>query len=356
MARRRRQVAAESLPLQESPQAGLRLHSAGDRLAALLAQRERLLAEVRKRKAALQAAIEKAESAAQEMASRMAPMIEKFDAVREEIGALFQELLAPGRLAARTRSKVLRVFRSLVADGLILERNAAEDDAGEESFDDVDPLPDDFDFDPSEFSSRSDSEPRVAPAPQHGQTPGRESLRTLFRRLALALHPDRTQNEGDRQVRTEAMKEATRAYEDGDLARLLELEKAWQSGAVAPAGANDDGRRCEELERTIRELTRQSRELNRELRDVKQSVREDMLDVPPESVVAQAEDELKDLELIREFVKGYRDGKVTLAEFLQGPQLSQTPDELELENALADMLEAQMRPNRARPKRRRPRG
>ncbi len=352
MARRRRQVAAASLPFEASSQPGLRLHAAGDRLAALLAQRERLLAEVRKRKAALRAATEEAESAAREMVSQMAPMIAKFDAAREEIGTLFRELLAPGRLAARTRNKVLRVYRSLVAQGLIAERSVAEDDAGEEPFDDRDPSRDHFEFDPSEFS-RHESEPRVAPAPQHGQTPGRESLRTLFRRLALALHPDRTQNEGDRELRTEAMKEATRAYEDGDLARLLELEKAWQDGTVARGAVNDEGRRCEELERTIRELTRQSRELSRELRDVKRRALEDMLDVPPESVVAQAEDELKDLELIREFVKGYRDGKLTLAEFLRGPQVTRTPEELELEQLLGDMLQEQTRPSRSRPKRRR---
>ena len=105
MARRRRQVAAASLPFEASSQPGLRLHAAGDRLAALLAQRERLLAEVRKRKAALRAATEEAESAAREMVSQMAPMIAKFDAAREEIGTLFRELLAPGRLAARTRNK-----------------------------------------------------------------------------------------------------------------------------------------------------------------------------------------------------------------------------------------------------------
>ncbi|HET9934243.1 MAG TPA: J domain-containing protein [Polyangiaceae bacterium] len=346
---RRRQVPAGSLPHGEaSSSTGLRLHASGDRLSALLAERERLLVQVRKRRAALQAAAERAESAARDMTTHVAPLKAKFDRAREEIAALFDELLAPGRLAPRTRKKVLGLHRSLVAQGLLEPR---EDETNDDPSESQDPFGDYVEIGAPVYFDE-EPEVRVPPAAQHGQSAGRETLRALFRRLALALHPDRTQREDDRQRRTEAMKEATRAYEDGDLARLLELEKAWQHGSVAPASANDEGRRCEELERTIHELTLQSRELNRELRDLKRYMREELLDVSPQTVVALAKDELTELETIRDFVKAFRDGKITLSQFLEGPRPAGA-DMSPLEALVYDMVEEETRAGRPRSKSRR---
>jgi len=56
-------------------------------------------------------------------------------------------------------------------------------------------------------------------------------MRDLFRRLATAIHPDKAQDADSQEERTEAMKEVTRAYRDGDLASLIELEKVWLAGA-----------------------------------------------------------------------------------------------------------------------------
>ena len=49
------------------------------------------------------------------------------------------------------------------------------------------------------------------------------------------------------------MKEVTRAYEEGDLARLIEIESTWH-GQQAPTEAGDSEARCRELERINREL------------------------------------------------------------------------------------------------------
>lgn len=276
-----------------------------------------------------------------------APLMLKFDQMRAEVAALFEELLAPGRLAARTRKKVLQVRDSLIAQGLIPEGPLEAGDKGEGEDDDP-PFEDDFDFESPPFANDSGSEPRVAAAPQHGQAPGRDSLRTLFRRLVLALHPDRARHDLDRARRTEAMKEATRAYEDGDLARLLELEKSWEKGASVAGAADDTGQRCAELEQMIRELNRQSRELSRDLREVQQRASAEMLDVPPEQVVAMAENELNDLTAIRDFVKKFRDGRITLAEFMQGPELGdEDAVTIDLEALLEEMLQ-EAEPSRSR--------
>ena len=354
MARRRR-VESASLPLFESaPVRGLRLHAVGERLGALLKQRERLLAEVKRKQAQVEAVNAQAAAAAQQAAAQMAPIISRFEGLRAELAAVFDELLAPGRLAARARRKVAEVLRSLIAQGLVSPRAADAADtqgAAGNGFDDGEVF-EAGDFDAPPFSEDRRHEARVASAPQHGQTPGRDSLRALFKRLALAVHPDRAQHESDRERRTEAMKEATRAYQDGDLARLVELEKAWQSGAQAPGSADNDARRCAELEQTLSELNQQSRALTAELRDLRRQLREDMLDEPVEHVIAGAEGELKGLERIRDFARAFRDGKITLAQFLQGPEPEHDPL-LELEEILGDMLREHTAPSRGRSKSRR---
>jgi hypothetical protein len=346
---RRRPVAPSSLPLFErAPVTGLRLHAAGERLGTLLKQRERLLAEVKRKQAELEAVNARAAEAAEKVAAQMAPIISRFEALRAEVGAVFDELLAPGRLTARVRKKVAEVQRTLIAQGVI-PALAPDGTAPGSGFDEGGTF-EDFDFGaPPPFPGDHPHGARVASAPQHGQKPGRDSLRSLFKRLALAVHPDRAQHEGDRERRTEAMKEATRAYEDGDLARLVELETAWQSGAPAPEGADEDARRCAELEQTLRELTRQSRTLTAELRSLRRQVSEELLDLPVEQVVVGAEGELKELELIRDFARDFRDGKITLATFLEGPEPEQDPL-VELEEALSALLRAQPTPRQPRSK------
>jgi hypothetical protein len=353
---RRRPVAPASLPLFESPPVtGIRPHAAGERLGTLLKQRDRLLSEVKRKQAQLEAANVRASQAAQAAAVQLAPIMGRFEELRAEIGVLFDELLAPKRLAARTRKKVVEVFRSLVAQGLIPPRGPRPADVAEGSGVNESAEFEDFGADAPPFSASRPREARVASAPQHGQAPGGDSLRSLFKRLALAVHPDRARHEGDRERRTEAMKEATRAYEDGDLARLVELEKAWQKGTEAPPGEDENARRCAELEQTLRELSRQSRALTAELRDLRRQVQEDMLDLPVEAVLAGAEGELKELERIRDFTRDFRDGKITLATFLGGPEPEQDPlvELVELEALLGEMLRAHPAPARGRKKKQR---
>jgi hypothetical protein len=154
----------------------------------------------------------------------------------------------------------------------------------------------------------------VASAKQVGQS--RRSLRELFRSLARAIHPDQARHDDDRLQRTEVMKELTRAYEDGDLARLLELEAAWQ-GEQAVAETGDAALRCEELERANRELLKQVRQVTRELRDAKREAREESRGLPPHELIERANFELAALAELCAWLQRFRDGKMTLSELVQ---------------------------------------
>jgi hypothetical protein len=230
-----------------------------------------------------------------------------------ELTQIFAELLVEGRLAARARRAVARLRGALELRG-VLPPLAYDDEGPDGQRDDDERQDSEFGEAPRSAGKSRDPAPRVAGAQQVGQT--RRSLRELFRSLARAIHPDQARHETDRQERTELMKAATRAYEDGDLARLLELESAWQ-GERAVATAGDSLERCRELERVNRELLKQVRELTRQLRDAKREAREESRGLPPDELVEQATFELNALQQIFELLQRFRDGRMTLTELLE---------------------------------------
>jgi hypothetical protein len=176
----------------------------------------------------------------------------------------------------------------------------------------------------------SPGSPDSAAAAKRPAAKSASSLRDIFRRLAVAIHPDRSQTDEDRDHRTEAMKEVTRAYQDGDLARLLELENAWLAEEKAPVATHDETeRRCANLERTNRELKKQLREIESELRELKSSLPvlaadhlglrgKDSAD-RVETLIAETKVSVDGLHQLRDFARSFVDGKITLDEFMVGP-------------------------------------
>jgi hypothetical protein len=297
----------------------------------------------------------------------MAPLVERQRVLVTELSALFNELLVEGRLSARARKQVAKIRRTLEARGLLSPvGDFAEDDDVRSSW-----------GDDAWSSGRDDSPPRspphrgrageardprrredtfeheVASARQPSQQ--QRSLRDIFRKLARAAHPDLAGHDGERARRTEVMKQVTRAYEEGDLARLIEIESTWQ-GQQAPTGAGDSEVRCRELERINRELLDQVRELTRELRDIKRDAREASFGLSPDELAEQAGRELDDFEGVCEFLRKFRDGKITLAELVRGPPQtshSNADDLAFLERLILEELEGfepAPRPSRGRRK------
>lgn len=361
MARRRVAARAQgSLP-------GLALHVTAARAEALLKERERLLRDVNKKKRQLEQARATAEQEAQAEAVKMAPLVERHGALARELAALFDELLAEGRLSTRARKQVLKLRRSLELQGYLspeagIDEDDAEVDAGWSDDEPGAPWSEQpagrrtsggkgRAGGPSRGSGAPESSVRdVASAPQPGHE--RRTLRDIFRSLARAVHPDQARQEPERARRTEVMKELTRAYEAGDLARLLELESAWQSER-ALAGDGDPEARCRELERVNRELLNQSRQLTRQLRDVKRDARAASFG-PLDYLVERAGHELDDFASICELVRRFRDGKLTLAELMLGlAHLQEDDDDDDIWFVLEDLLSAELDDEPAPPQPRR---
>ncbi len=150
------------------------------------------------------------------------------------------------------------------------------------------------------------------------------------------------------------MKEINKAYQEGDLARLLEIERLHQAGEEIDNDSEDDlTRKSNRLERENEFLKTQYENLKRELRLVKRTPEGAMISDyrkavkvgidPIAQMLAQVEGEVQVISSIRDFVKDFRDKKITIKEFLQGPeamgQMSRETVEDLLEEMLADLEE-----------------
>ncbi len=320
-------MTASSSRVQQSV---LQLGAARVRRDAILKERARLLRQIEKKKAELEAAQTAAQHAAGEVLRRAGPLLEKCEAIRAEIGALFDAILADERLSKRARKQIVRVRRLLEEQGSIDPPRECRAPAGEA-----------FEGEEDDFVAWEDEAPArngqefVASADARGHGKQHESLRSLFRRLALEVHPDRAAHEEDRERRTERMKELTRAFDAGDLARLLDLERLWSAGDQRSAPDDDEDGQLARIEAANRELRSQLKALQRDLRQLRRaSPQAAFMGLPIDAVLEVGEADVTQLEAVRDFVASFRDGKVSLKDFVNGPQI---PVAEELGDAGADI-------------------
>lgn len=97
----------------------------------------------------------------------------------------------------------------------------------------------------------------VQEARPEGKFKPSDELKEFYRELAKRIHPDLATSEEERALRTKFMTEANLAYERGDLARLREILKEWESSpdTVRGEGVGAD------LVRTIRKIAQMRRRM-----------------------------------------------------------------------------------------------
>jgi hypothetical protein len=149
------------------------------------------------------------------------------------------------------------------------------------------------------------------------------------------------------------MKQVTVAYHDGDFARLVEIERTWaRSGGVAATDHDAEiDQRFAALVRANDELRKQLRTIDRELRALRRSgdarlardLRRDREAGETPCVTGDLDDELATLRRVHDFVRRFRDGEMSLAEFLDGPDADDDEEILEIADALAQLVMASRR-------------
>lgn len=348
---------------------------------ALQQEHERLLRDVRKKKDALSSLEALANELEAEFLGRFAPLHAELERLARQVGRFFDTLLGSGsRLNRKDKAKVRSIYLDVLSSlppelRYAIEKDAAGEVSSDRSSDEF--AFDDFDFDFDDDPASAGRDPRAsggarwsdAGAGGHWQADAGYSaakpndaqsgtLRALFRRLATLLHPDKVQDEEEKAERTSVMKDVTRAYESGDLARLVELERLH----VGMLPVVEDP---EAFARHITQLTAANRELRRQLRDLtegRKAVRDSLpfaLDLRAKSrlrergmeqlerLVDGVRQEIDEFRIVHDFVERFAAGKMGVREFLAGPALplgaeeAAVLDELsELDELLGEVFEA----------------
>ncbi|MEM8639768.1 MAG: molecular chaperone DnaJ [Cyanobacteria bacterium P01_G01_bin.54] len=312
--------------------------------------RQWLLKQIKRKRTELDNFIEGVRSLASEVFKQGAEPMQRLQALDAEIHQLFDDIFTKRKLGKKSRKDIERVYRSLQMMGVISPKLEFFEDEDEDEWDE----PPSFEADDPDFAGGSNPFNGCdGPEPTPDRPENQRDMRQTFLRLASIYHPDRAEDEDTQAIHTEIMKEINRAYKDGDFARLLELEKQQQSGeldATELESGDDLEQACQTLERENHTLREQYEGIKAELRNLRNNTQEgEMLKTYRrtqkmgidmfEQMMLEANEEIEQIEEIRDFVKAFRDRKVTIKDFLKGPTGSQgavTSEDMMM--ALEDLL------------------
>ena len=258
-----------------------------------------------------------------QFAERVAPFRQKMEELDGQIHDVFQEIFAGRKLGKKSQHDIETVYYALQLDGVISPKHLpVESDISE-----------DVDYYETDWESYKDR--------SHQQTiediskPDRDELkkiRQLFLRLADSFHPDKVTDQSEKEYRTEIMKEINLAYQDGDLARLLAIEKQQELGLIIDRDSSDDlTRHCAKVEAESNYLKEQLETLKRQLKLTKKTQPAQMTAVfkkitsyggdPIGEALREFEMQIALIEQMLQFVRDFRDRRITIKEFLRGPQV-----------------------------------
>jgi len=310
------------------------------RLDYLKKEHKKLLTQLKRKRSELSNFTEQISAIAQEMLQESQPLQQQLYAIDQEIHTLFDEILTKRRFGKNSKRDIKEIYQILQLTGRI-SRN--QDSFSKQSSQEDFHEDEEFDFDSEEdfFGGNSSSRHRHS-LHNDDVTPNRPSrdVRKVFLRLAERFHPDKVTDEEMRIQYTEIMKEINIAYRSGDFARLLEIDRQSEKGHFKASSSHSNSERaCLQLEQEIELLTQQYEDIKAELREVKETPQGKMVKEyrkvqrEGENLVniwlEEIQIELAFLENLRNFVKDFRDKKVTLQQFLQGPPSSIFAEDLE---------------------------
>lgn len=316
-------------------------------LEALEKEHQSLLKQIKRKRTELKNFVEKMRSLATEIFHRATPKLKQMTDIDQEIHALFAEIFTTRKLGKQSLKNIKLLYRNLQLAGVISPKieSQQEDTELDELFEN---LRQEFDFEEESEENRNQHHQRQQEWEDNSGTRKDESrkIRQTFLRLAEIFHPDKVKDSETQMYHTEIMKEINKAYQEGDLARLLEIERQHELGESIDNNSEDDlTRRCKTLEQQNQILKNQYENLKRELRQAKHT--------PEGAIVAdhrkaakagvdsisqmlnEIEAQMNIVTEIRDFVKDFKEQKITIQEFLNGPGILHDLNQ----EIMADILE-----------------
>jgi len=304
----------------------------------LLEEKEWLLKQIKKKRTELKNFVEQMRTIAREIFIKADPYYKQIYLIDEEIHQLFKEIFTTRKMGYNTRKDIENVYQHLQLIGLISPAEKAQ----KEEYLDLDDL-----FEEEEETTNKTQQESTETSEK--QRSNSKEMRQIFLSLAAKFHPDKVTDPETQMRHTEIMKEINRAYKDNDLAKLMEIA----SKEVTEEGLNLENE--DELERKYRLLIKENQLLHqqyeylkKELNLAKNTAEGELVkdyrkgkrkgfDVVTE-MIEMIENELASLESIRNFVQDFRDEKITVKEFLSGPQQTMNLSDEEMEDILKQFI------------------
>lgn len=319
------------------------------RLEGLEKEHKSLLNKIKRKRTELNNFVEQMRSLATEIFHRSASSYQKIQSLDEEIHALFEEIFTNRKFGKQTKKNIEKIYQTLQMAGIITPKVESFD--ADTELDELFETPDEEEESyqkqsERQFYDRAQQEPESASASRNENS---RKIRQTFLKLAEIFHPDKVTDSETQMRHTEIMKEINKAYQDGDIARLLEIEQKYQVGELIDANSEDDlTKRCDRLQQHNETLKTQYENLKRELRQVKNTpegaivsdyrkAAKQGIDMMIE-VEEEIESQVQVVVEIRDFVKNFCDKKITIKEFLEGPESLRSMKRKMMEIMLEEMF------------------
>ncbi|MEH2039349.1 J domain-containing protein [Nostoc sp.] len=346
-----RKTTVPSQSIKITPLALSQLHI---RLEFLEKEHQSLLKQIKRKRTELKNFVEQMRSFGTEFLNKATPGFRKMAELDQEIHALFEEIFTTRKFGKQTLKNIQAVYRNLQVTGAIsLKPNSQQLDTLDESFDNEDSQSD-FSKETSEEQHQYWQGQQSVDSASVARTDDQRKIRQTFLKLAEIFHPDKARDSETQKSHTEIMKSINKAYQEGDLAKLLEIERSQHPLEIIDNNNEDDlTRRCRTLEQHNQILLAQYEKLKQELRLTKNTPEGTMVCDSRKAakkgidamtaIVETMESQINVVSEIRDFVKDFREQKITIKEFLAGPTPLHSLDEETIEDILEEMLSELMR-------------
>ncbi|MBF2064247.1 MAG: molecular chaperone DnaJ [Calothrix sp. C42_A2020_038] len=315
------------------------------RLEGLETQHQKLLQQIKKKRTELEKFIEQMRTIATEVFSRATPNFQKIAVIDQEIHTIFEEIIKNKKLSKQNKKKIEEIYHSLQYAEIISPKPVEMQDI------EIDQAEEDEDFNDSNQSRHyyyhTDSE---IESPSAIRSESSKKIRHIFLRLAEIFHPDKAADNDIQERNTEIMKEINRAYQEGDLARLLEIEQQHQVGEKIDSSNEDDlSRKCARIQQQNEVLKKQFETLKAELREAKKTPQGGMVTDfrkfrkqgvdPLDQITEQLENQIYIISQIRDYVQDFHQNKIGIKEFLRGPEVLRSLQKETMEELFEEMFD-----------------
>ncbi len=322
------------------------LSSLDIRLKTLEKEHQWLLKQIKRKRTELDNFVEQIRSLATEIFHRGNSCFKKQGDLDREIHTLFTEIFTTRTFGKKTKKKIEEIYRTLQFAEIISPKFCNLDgDTDPDELLETDQQEDGFFRPPQEHRHQH----QEIESPSATRTDASRKIRQTFLRLAEIFHPDKVADRSTQTHYTEIMKEVNKAYREGDLARLLEIEQQHHMGESIESNSEDDlARKCTRIEQENKFLKTQYKTLKKELAGVKKSSEGVMVSDyrkvarkgidPVAQMLEEVESKIGLIADLRDFVRDFRDQKMTIKEFLHGPEILRQKNQENIEDFLERMF------------------